>query len=211
MKVHTEETQATITPEKAVQFLKEGNERFINNLKINRNLLQQVDALKDGQWPFAVILTCIDSRVATELIFDQGLGDIFVVRIAGNFVNQDILGSLEFSCNIAGAKLIVVLGHHNCGALKGSIDAEKVEDLGMDNLNHLIYHFDPIINEILQEGEERTSENKDLVERLTYTNIRHTINDIRHQSSILRKLEKQEKIKIVGANYDIKTGIVEWL
>ena len=195
MKVHTEETQATITPEKAVQFLKEGNERFINNLKINRNLLQQVDALKDGQWPFAVILTCIDSRVATELIFDQGLGDIFVVRIAGNFVNQDILGS----------------GHHNCGALKGSIDAEKVEDLGMDNLNHLIYHFDPIINEILQEGEERTSENKDLVERLTYTNIRHTINDIRHQSSILRKLEKQGKIKIVGANYDIKTGIVEWL
>ena len=114
MKVHTEETQATITPEKAVQFLKEGNERFINNLKINRNLLQQVDALQDGQWPFAVILTCIDSRVATELIFDQGLGDIFVVRIAGNFVNQDILGSLEFSCNIAGAKLIVVLGHHNC-------------------------------------------------------------------------------------------------
>lgn len=211
MKVHTEETQATITPEKAVQFLKEGNERFINNLKINRNLLQQVDALQDGQWPFAVILTCIDSRVATELIFDQGLGDIFVVRIAGNFVNQDILGSLEFSCNIAGAKLIVVLGHHNCGALKGSIDAEKVEDLGMDNLNHLIYHFDPIINEILQEGEERTSENKDLVERLTYANIQHTINDIRHQSSILRKLEKQRKIKIVGANYDVKTGIVEWL
>lgn len=145
MKAHTSETQATITPDKAISFLKKGNERFVNNLKINRNLLEQVNDTTEGQWPFAVILSCIDSRTSAELIFDQGLGDIFSIRIAGNFVNQDILGSMEFGCNVAGSKLIVVLGHSKCGALKGGLDAEKIQDLGMDNLNHLIYHFNPLI------------------------------------------------------------------
>lgn len=211
MKAHTSETQATVTPDKAIQFLKEGNERFVKNLKINRNLLEQVNDTTEGQWPFAVVLSCIDSRTSAELIFDQGLGDIFSVRIAGNFVNQDILGSMEFGCNVAGSKVIVVLGHTKCGALKGGLDAAQIEDLGMDNLNHLIYHFDPIINEIIQDGEERSSKNTDLLERLNRENVKQTIEDIRHQSSTLRKMEKEGKIKIVGANYNVETGVVTWL
>lgn len=211
MKAHNLETQATVTPEKALQFLKEGNERFVNNLKINRNLLEQVNDTQEGQWPFAVILSCIDSRTSSELIFDQGLGDIFSVRIAGNFVNQDILGSMEFGCNVAGSKLIVVLGHSKCGALKGGLDAEKIEKLGMDNLNHLIYHFEDCIDEVIRDGEDRSSKNEDLLERLNVCNIKKTISDIRHQSSTLRNLEKEGKIKIVGANYCVESGTVSWL
>lgn len=211
MKAHTSETQATITPEKALQFLKEGNERFVGNLKVNRNLLEQVNDTREGQWPFAVILSCIDSRTSAELVFDQGLGDIFSIRIAGSFVNQDILGSMEFACNVAGSKLVVVLGHTKCGALKGGLDASKIEDLGMDNLNHLIYRFDPIINEIITDGEDRSSGNADLLERLNISNVKHSIDHIRHESSTLRTMEKQGKIKIVGANYDVETGVVTWL
>ena len=211
MKAHTSETQATITPEKALQFLKEGNMRFVNNLKVNRNLLEQVNDTREGQWPFAAILSCIDSRTSAELIFDQGLGDIFSIRIAGNFANQDILGSMEFACNVAGSKLVVVLGHTKCGALKGGLDAPQIEDLGMDNLNHLIYHFEPCIHEVIKDGEERSSKNENLLERLNVCNIQNTINDIRHQSSTLRNLEKEGKILIVGANYDVETGVVTWL
>ncbi len=211
MKAHTYETQSTISPEKALQFLKEGNQRFVKNLKVNRNLLEQVNDTREGQWPFATVLSCIDSRTSAELIFDQGLGDIFSIRIAGNFANQDILGSMEFACNVAGSKLVLVLGHTNCGALKGGLDAAKIEDLGMDNLNHLIYHFEPCIHEIIKEGEERSSKNEALLERLNLCNIKRTIEDIRHQSSTLRALEKEGKIKILGANYDVKTGVVTWL
>jgi len=211
MKAHTSETQATITPEKALQFLKEGNMRFVNNLKVNRNLLEQVNDTREGQWPFAAILSCIDSRTSAELIFDQGLGDIFSIRIAGNFANQDILGSMEFACNVAGSKLVVVLGHTKCGALKGGLDAPQIEGLGMDNLNHLIYHFESCIHEVIKDGEERSSKNENLLERLNVCNIQNTINDIRHQSSTLRNLEKEGKIIIVGANYDVETGVVTWL
>ena len=211
MKAHTLETQATINPEKALQFLKEGNQRFVNNLKVNRNLLEQVNDTREGQWPFATVLSCIDSRTSAELIFDQGLGDIFSIRIAGNFANQDILGSMEFACNVAGSKLVVVLGHTKCGALKGGLDAPQIEGLGMDNLNHLIYHFEPCIHEVIKDGEERSSKNENLLERLNVCNIQNTINDIRHQSSTLRNLEKEGKILIVGANYDVETGVVTWL
>ena len=138
MKAHTLETQTTVTPEKALNFLKEGNQRFVNNLKANRDLLEQVNATRAGQWPFAVVLSCIDSRTSAELIFDQGLGDVFSIRIAGNFVNQDILGSMEFGCNVAGSKLVVVLGHSKCGALKGGLDSAQIEDLGMDNLGNVV-------------------------------------------------------------------------
>lgn len=204
MKAHTHETQSTITPEKALEFLKEGNQRFVNNLKANRDLLEQVNATREGQWPFAVVLSCIDSRTSAELIFDQGLGDIFSIRIAGNFVNQDILGSMEFGCNVAGSKLIVVLGHTKCGALKGGLDAAKIEGMGMDNLNHLINHFNPIINEIIEENEERSSSNSSLLERLNQQNVRSAIEDIRKQSSTLKNLEAEGKIKIVGVNYIYK-------
>ncbi|MFD0939614.1 carbonic anhydrase [Pedobacter boryungensis] len=211
MKAHTLETQATITPERAFEILKEGNGRFVQNLKANRDLLAQVNDTRAGQWPFAVILSCIDSRTSAELIFDQGLGDIFSVRIAGNFVNQDILGSMEFGCNVAGSKLIVVLGHSKCGALKGGLDAAAIRETGMENLTHLVDHFNPIIEEIITEGEERSSKNDDLLERLNIQNVRQTIIDIRNQSTTLNQLEKDGKIKIVGANYNVETGIVSWL
>ena len=211
MKAHTSETQSTITPEKALQFLQEGNERFVNNLKVNRNLLEQVNDTREGQWPFAVVLSCIDSRTSAELIFDQGLGDIFSIRIAGNFVNQDILGSMEFGCNVAGSKLIVVLGHTKCGALKGALDADSIAELGMDNLNHLIYRFEPVIEDIIEEGEDKSSANVNLLERLNTQNIRQTMEDIRHGSSTLRKMENEGKILVVGANSDVQTGTVNWL
>lgn len=211
MKAHTLETQTTITPEKALEILKEGNQRFVNNLKANRDLLAQVNDTRAGQWPFAVILSCIDSRTSAELIFDQGLGDVFSVRIAGNFVNQDILGSMEFGCNVAGSKLVVVLGHTKCGALKGGLDAAAIEPLGMDNLNHLVGHFDPIIKNIIKEGEERSSGNTDLLERLNHHNVLDSIENIRKESSTLRKMEEEGKIKIVGANYDVETGVVDFL
>ena len=211
MKAHTLETQTTITPEKAFEILKEGNNRFVQNLKANRDLLAQVNDTRAGQWPFAVILSCIDSRTSAELIFDQGLGDIFSVRIAGNFANKDILGSMEFGCNVAGSKLIVVLGHSKCGALKGGLDAAAIRETGMENLTHLVDHFNPIIEEIISEGEERSSKNEDLLERLNVQNVKQTITDIRNQSATLNQLEKDGKIKIVGANYDVETGLVSWL
>ena len=211
MKAHTLETQSTITPDKALQFLKEGNQRFVNNLKINRNLLEQVNDTHAGQWPFAVVLSCIDSRTSAELLFDQGLGDIFSIRIAGNFVNQDILGSMEFGCKVAGSKLIVVLGHSKCGALKGGLDKHIIEHLGMENLNHLIGHFDTCIDEIINENEERSSSNENLLERLNVCNIQSTIKEIRVQSSTLNKMEGEGSIKIVGANYCVESGNVTWL
>jgi carbonic anhydrase len=140
MKAHSLASQSTITPEKALEYLKEGNERFINNLKVNRNLLQQANDTREGQWPFAAILSCIDSRTSAELIFDQGLGDIFSIRIAGNVVNTDIIGSLEFACKVAGSKLIVVLGHSNCGAIKGACD-----HLEMGNLTELLSKIQPAV------------------------------------------------------------------
>ena len=211
MKAHTLETQSTTTPEKALKFLKEGNQRFVQNLKINRNLLEQVNDTRAGQWPFAVILSCIDSRTSAELIFDQGLGDIFSVRIAGNFVNKDILGSMEFGCNVAGSKLVVVLGHTKCGALKGGLDAQNIEGMGMENLNHLVGHFQGCIDGLIKEGEERSSSNSDLLERLNVCNIQKTMQDIRQQSTTLNQLEKDGKIKIVGANYCVESGVVTWL
>ena len=211
MKAHTLETQSTTTPEKALSFLKEGNQRFVQNLKMNRNLLEQVNDTRAGQWPFAVVLSCIDSRTSAELIFDQGLGDIFSIRIAGNFANQDILGSMEFGCNVAGSKLVVVLGHTKCGALKGGLDAANIEGMGMENLNHLIGHFQDCIDNVITEGEERSSSNNDLLERLNVCNIQKTIENIREQSTTLNQLEKDGRIKIVGANYCVESGVVTWL
>ena len=143
MKAHTSETQLTMTPDKALNFLKEGNERFQNNLKANRNLLQQVNATAEGQFPFATILSCIDSRVSAELVFDQGLGDVFSIRIAGNFVNEDILGSMEFASKLAGTKVIVVLGHTSCGAIKGACDHAR-----LGNLTALIKKIEPAVDAV---------------------------------------------------------------
>ena len=164
MKAHTKETQSTMSPEKAIQFLKEGNERFQQNLKANRNLLEQVNDTKDGQFPFATILSCIDSRVSAELVFDQGLGDIFSIRIAGNFVNQDILGSMEFACKLAGTKAIIVLGHTSCGAVKGACDHAR-----LGNLTALINKIEPAVYAVKEPREEskRNSSNLDFVDAVS--------------------------------------------
>ncbi|MEZ4857562.1 MAG: carbonic anhydrase family protein [Flavobacteriaceae bacterium] len=205
MKAHTRETQATMTPQKSLQFLKEGNQRFQNNLKANRNLLEQVNDTSDGQFPFATILSCIDSRVSAELVFDQGLGDIFSVRIAGNFVNEDILGSMEFACKLAGTKLIVVLGHTACGAVKGACD--KAE---MGNLTKLIEKITPAVNAVTEPKDSslRNSSNAAFVDEVAHKNVQLTIERIHKESPILSDMEKNGEIMIIGAMYDINTGAV---
>lgn len=207
MKAHTKETQATMTPEKALEFLKEGNIRFQNNLKANRNLLEQVNDTADGQFPFATILSCIDSRVSAELVFDQGLGDIFSVRIAGNFVNQDILGSMEFACKLAGTKLIVVLGHTSCGAIKGACDHAR-----MGNLTTLINKIEPAVYAVEEPSDEskRNSSNFEFVDAVSKKNVEMTLENIKNQSVILNEMEKDGEIKIVGGMYNISTGEVEF-
>jgi carbonic anhydrase len=207
MKVHTKESQSTMTPEKALQFLREGNERFQNNLKANRNLLQQINDTRDGQFPFAIILSCIDSRVSAELVFDQGLGDIFSVRIAGNFVNEDILGSMEFACKLAGTKLIVVLGHTSCGAIKGACDHAR-----LGNLTKLIEKIEPAVyaTEEPKEEAQRNSKNLDFVDAVAAKNVDLTIARVRRESPVLKELEEDGDIKIIGGMYDIATGAVEF-
>ncbi len=208
MKAHTKETQATMTPEKALQFLKEGNERFQQNLKANRNLLEQVNDTKDGQFPFATILSCIDSRVSAELVFDQGLGDIFSVRIAGNFINEDILGSMEFGCKLAGTKAVVVLGHTSCGAIKGACDHAR-----LGNLTKLINKIEPAVDAVPEPKDEalRTSKNLDFVDAVAVKNVEMTLDNIRNQSEVLKEMEDKGEIAIVGAMYDISDGKVTFL
>ncbi len=205
MKAHTAESQATVTPDKALQFLKEGNNRFINNLKINRNLLEQVNDTRDGQWPFSVILSCIDSRTSAELIFDQGLGDVFSVRIAGNILNEDILGSMEFATKVVGSKIIVVLGHSKCGAVKGACD-----HIEMGNLTTLLNKIQPAIEEEKATTIDRTSKNAEFVENVASLNVRLTMQRIRNESPIIKDLEDSGQIKIVGGMYDVDSGKVDF-
>jgi carbonic anhydrase len=208
MHTHTQATRDALTPDDALQLLKEGNERFRSNLKANRDLLQQVNDTSEGQWPFAVVLSCIDSRTSAELIFDQGLGDIFSVRIAGNFLNGDILGSMEFACAIAGAKLIVVLGHSQCGAIKGACD--QVE-LGL--LTGMLKKIAPAVDAVRTPtaSSERSSANPDFVEAVARENVLRSMNGILEESDVLRELSNAERIKIVGGMYDVETGEVEFL
>lgn len=197
-----------ISPRQALEILEKGNHRFVNNLKANRNLLEQVNDTRDGQWPFATILSCIDSRTSAELIFDQGLGDIFSVRIAGNIVNTDILGSMEFACKVAGSKLIVVLGHTKCGAVKGACD--HVE---MGNLTELLSKLQPSVyteRETLNR-EERNSSNSVFVENVATINVRRSVKSIIERSFIIEQMVENGEIGVVGAMYNIETGKVEFL
>jgi len=205
MRTHNQNSQSTITPTAALQYLKEGNQRFVNNLKFNRNLLQQVNETRNGQWPFAVILSCIDSRTSAELIFDQGLGDVFSVRIAGNITNEDILGSMEFACKVAGSKLIMVLGHSKCGAVKGACD-----NVQMGNLTTLLSKLQPSINNETVTTENRTSANGVFVENVAAINVKQTVSLIRQKSTILNDMIAKGEIGICGAMYDVETGNVEF-
>lgn len=203
MKAHTKETQATMTPEKSLEFLKEGNLRFQNNLKTNRNLLEQVNDTSTGQFPFAVILSCIDSRVPAELVFDQGIGDIFSVRVAGNVINKDVLGSMEYACKVAGSKIAVVLGHTKCGAVTAACN--HVE---LGNITELLNKIQPSVKKIQKEGAKMTDTQ---IEEVTLKNVAHSIERIKEESPILAEMEKNGEIKIVGANYDVKTGAVSFI
>lgn len=207
MRVHTKETQSTMSPRTALDVLKEGNDRFVKNLKAQRDLLAQVNATRDGQWPFAVVLSCMDSRTSAELIFDQGLGDIFSVRIAGNIVNTDILGCMEFACKVAGSKLIVVLGHTKCGAVKGACD--HVE---MGNLTELLSKLQPAVYEekaTVDQG-KRNSSNSEFVENVSAINVRRSVRNIIERSFIIEHMVESGEIGVVGAMYNIDTGVVEF-
>lgn len=205
MRTFCKQQQDMITPQEALNILKEGNKRFINNLKYNRNLLEQVNSTRDGQWPFAVILSCIDSRTSAELIFDQGLGDIFSIRIAGNIVNNDILGSMEFACKVAGSKFIVVLGHTKCGAVKGACDEVK-----MGHLSGLLSKISPAILQETETVYNRNSSNSDFVENVSTINVKRTVQEILDRSDIINQLVNEGKIGIIGAMYDVTTGQVNF-
>ena len=205
MKAHTLETQSAISPNKAIELLKEGNARFVKNKEVSRDLLAQVTDTSTGQYPFATILSCIDSRVSSEIIFDQGSGDVFSARVAGNFVNEDILGSMEFACKLAGTKVVVVLGHTACGAIKGACDDAK-----LGNLTALLSKIKPAVNAVISPSDPslRNSKNIDFVNEVATKNVHLTIDNIRTQSPVLKELEDSNAIKIVGAMYDINNGVV---
>jgi len=207
MKAQTKETQAQMTPDSSLEELKKGNKRFVEKQQLSRNLMQQVSETSTGQFPFATVLSCIDSRVSSELIFDQGIGDIFSVRIAGNFVNEDILGSMEFACKLAGTKLVVVLGHTACGAVKGACDHAR-----LGNLTALINKIEPAVVAVEEPQDEsmRNSSNIDFVNTVAEKNVEMTIAEIRSASPVLAEMEQQGEIKIVGGMYDIQTGLVHF-
>ncbi len=205
MKTFTKEDQFKLTPSTALEILKEGNVRFVNNLKANRNLLKQANETVDGQFPFATILSCIDSRTSAELIFDQGLGDIFSIRIAGNIVNTDILGSMEFACKLAGSKLLVVLGHSSCGAIKGACDHVEI-----GNLTELLSKIQPAIYEekTVKNSDKRNSKNEEFVENVAAINVKRSVKAIVERSFILEKMIHKGEIAVVGAMHDLNSGVV---
>lgn len=202
MRTQTKDTQTNLSPTRALDILQEGNQRFVSNLRFNRNLLQQVNETSEGQFPFAIILSCIDSRTSAELIFDQGLGDVFSVRVAGNVTNEDILGSMEFACNVAGSKLVMVLGHSRCGAVKGACNHVQ-----MGHLTGLLEKIQPAVEAVEKEfGEVLPAEQQ--VEEVSKENVLLQMDEILKHSSILRQLYFTGKIGLVGAMYSVETGEV---
>ncbi len=202
MRTQTKEIQENLTPKDAHRILVEGNKRFAENVKAQRNLKEQVLVTSDGQFPFAVILSCIDSRVPAEIVFDQGIGDIFSIRIAGNFINEDILGSMEFACKAAGSKLIVILGHSSCGAIKGACD--HVE---LGNLTGLLNKIQPAIDTVDEEG-ERNSTNEKFVQKVAIKNVEIAMQQLNKKSPVLREMLDNGEIGLVGAMYSVETGQV---
>ena len=195
--------QAYLSPEKAVQLLKDGNQRFVDNLKLNRNLLQQINETCNGQYPLAVILSCIDSRTSAELIFDQGLGDIFSCRIAGNILNSDILGSMEFACRVAGSKVIVILGHTKCGAVKGACQNVK-----LGNLTALLDKLRPAIDAASLKKPNCDPSDTEFMKDVGQLNVHHVISEIPKQSQILAEMLDNNEIALIGGMYDVDTGKV---
>ncbi len=203
----TKESQSSVTPSTAIDLLKAGNARFVESKKANRNLNQQVSDTSTGQYPFATVLSCIDSRVSSELIFDQGIGDIFSVRIAGNFINSDILGSMEFACKLAGTPLLVVLGHTSCGAVKGACDNAE-----LGNLTSMLGKIKPAVDAITEpkDPSQRNSSNIEFVNEVAKKNVTLSVQRILDESPVLAEMQAQGQINIVGGMYDIKTGQVSF-
>lgn len=206
MRAHYWESRQSMTPQKALEFLREGNERFLKNLHFNRNNLQLVLETADKQFPFATILSCSDSRVCAELIFDQGLGDIFSIRLAGNIASINAIGSMEYAVKELDSKLIVVMGHSNCGAVRGACD-----NISMDNLNALLDHIYPAVEAENVTRENRNSNNKQFVANVTRLNVLHHIRVTLDKSSIIRTLVDSGAVGICGAIYDVETGKVEFM
>lgn len=204
-KVLSKEEQDALTPDQVIKTLKEGNVRFTNNELTARDHSQQVRNSTLSQYPKAIVLSCVDSRVPVEDVFDRGIGDLFVARVAGNFVNEDILGSMEFACKVSGSKLILVMGHEHCGAIKAAVD-----DVKLGNITPMLKKIRPAVESIVYDG-DRTSKNADFVHMACESNVKNTLNEIRMKSPILKEMEDKGEIKIVGAVYDMDNGKVEWL
>lgn len=197
----TADLQKSLTPDQVLQQLKEGNERFTNGNMTQRDHSEQVRKSAAGQYPKAVVLSCLDSRVPVEDVFDQGIGDLFVGRVAGNFVNEDLLGSMEFACKVAGAKLVLVMGHQSCGAVKGAID-----DVKLGNITTMLEKIKPAVEMSASYAGDKTSKDDGFVREVTENNVRHTMNQIRANSPILKEMEHKGEIKIVGAFYSLENG-----
>jgi len=204
----TKETQSSITPSSAMELLMEGNKRFVDGRPVSRDLHQQVGDTGSGQYPFATVLSCIDSRVSSEIIFDQGIGDIFSIRIAGNFVNEDILGSMEFACKLAGTKVILVLGHTSCGAVKGACDHAE-----LGNLTAMLSKITPAVDAVAEPADqsERNSSNLTFVNAVAQKNVEMTIERIKNESPVLNEMLQSGDIEIKGGMYDIHTGRISLL
>ncbi len=201
----TQEEQQSMTPDDVMELFRRGNERFTNNDLTARDHSAQIRQSVGCQYPKAIVLSCVDSRVPVEDVFDRGIGDIFVARVAGNFVNEDILGSMEYACKVAGSKLILVMGHEHCGAVKAAVD-----DVKMGNITPMLEKIKPAVDDVEYEG-DRTSKNPEFVHKVCESNVEHTIANIRAQSAILNELETNGDIKIVGATYDMDTGEVHFM
>ena len=204
--VMTKEQQAALTPDAVVQDFIEGNKRFHSGVKTVRDHSEQIRKAVPGQFPKAVVLSCLDSRVPVEDVFDQGLGDIFVGRVAGNFVNEDLLGSMEFACKVAGAKLILVMGHQHCGAVKGAID-----DVKLGNITAMLAKIKPAVQMSQDFAGEKTSKNDEFVELVSENNVKYAMQQIREKSPILKEMENKGEIKIVGAFYRLTDGTLEFV
>ena len=204
-RVLSAEEQKKLTPEEVLRSLKEGNKRFTAGNLTLRDHSKQIRAAVNGQFPKAIILSCIDSRVPVEDVFDKGIGDLFVARVAGNIVNEDILGSMEFSCKVSGAKLVLVIGHEYCGAIKGAID-----NVSLGNLTGLLNKIKPAVEACKHLEGPHTSKNVEFVDHVIKENVKLTVNNIRQRSEILRTMEQAGEIKIVGAYYDMDNGNVDF-
>lgn len=204
-KVLTAEEQARLNPDKVIGLLRDGNERFINNDLTARDHSAQVRKSTNAQYPKAIVLSCVDSRVPVEDVFDRGIGDVFVARVAGNFINEDILGSMEFACKVSGSKLVLIMGHEHCGAVKAAID-----DVKLGNITLMLTKIKPAVAMTEYAG-ERDSKNPEFVHLVCESNVQNSITQVRERSPILKEMEENGEIKILGAVYDMDTGKVSFL